>query len=177
MDDVFVAASSSSPMGPQACSFWVEIPISQPRPNSPPSVKRVEQFTYTAALSTAAVNRSASACVRVRMVLAVAGGVLCNVSNGFAYAVHHLDGKDIVQKLGVKVRRAGGRTGNDGGGACVQPQLYRQLARSNAVGAKTLREPGRNSCAMAECTRHTSSALHTLGRLALAFSIMSSAFA
>ena len=62
------------------------------------------------------------------------------MGNGFVYAVHHLDGKDIVQKLGVKVRRASGRTGNDGGGACVQPQLYRQLARSNAVGAKTLRE-------------------------------------
>ena len=30
-------------------------------------LKRVEQFTYTAALSTAAVNRSASACVWVRM--------------------------------------------------------------------------------------------------------------
>ena len=43
-------------MGPRACSFWVEMPISQPRPNSPPSVKRVEQFTYTAALSTAAAK-------------------------------------------------------------------------------------------------------------------------
>ena len=28
---------------PRACSFWVEMPISQPRPNSPPSVKRVER--------------------------------------------------------------------------------------------------------------------------------------
>ena len=37
--------SSSKPMGPRAWSFWVEMPISQPRPNSPPSVKRVEQFT------------------------------------------------------------------------------------------------------------------------------------
>ena len=30
------------PMGPRAWSFWVEMPISQPRPNSPPSVNRVE---------------------------------------------------------------------------------------------------------------------------------------
>ena len=33
--------SSSSPMGPRACIFWVEMPISAPRPNSPPSVNRV----------------------------------------------------------------------------------------------------------------------------------------
>ena len=48
-------------MGPRACSFWVEMPISAPRPNSPPSVKRVEAFTYTAALS---------ACWRKRWALA-----------------------------------------------------------------------------------------------------------
>ena len=45
--------------------------------------------------------------------LAVAGGMLCNVGNGLVYAVHHLDGKNIVQKLGVKVRsdKMPGRTG------------------------------------------------------------------
>ena len=37
--------SSRSPIGPRACSFCVEMPISQPRPNSPPSVKRVEALT------------------------------------------------------------------------------------------------------------------------------------
>ncbi len=52
---------SGSPSGPRACSFWVEIPISAPKPNSPPSVKRVEAFTITAAESTAAVNRRAAA--------------------------------------------------------------------------------------------------------------------
>ena len=38
----------------------MEIPSSQPRPNSPPSVKRVEAFQYTAALSTRAVKRPAA---------------------------------------------------------------------------------------------------------------------
>ena len=38
----FVLVSSRRPMGPRAWSFWVEMPISAPRPNSPPSVKRVE---------------------------------------------------------------------------------------------------------------------------------------
>ena len=33
------------PIGPRACVFWVEIPISAPKPNSPPSVKRVEALT------------------------------------------------------------------------------------------------------------------------------------
>ena len=32
--------------------FWVEMPISHPSPNSPPSVNRVDAFQYTAALST-----------------------------------------------------------------------------------------------------------------------------
>lgn len=41
----FVEVSSRTPMGPRACSFWVEMPISAPQPNSPPSVKRVEALT------------------------------------------------------------------------------------------------------------------------------------
>ena len=43
------------------------MPISQPSPNSPPSVKRVEAFTYTAAESTAAQNASAAAASSVTM--------------------------------------------------------------------------------------------------------------
>ena len=39
-----VVVSSLSPMGPRAWSFAVEMPISAPKPNSPPSVKRVEAF-------------------------------------------------------------------------------------------------------------------------------------
>ena len=35
----------STPMGPRACSFWVLMPISAPKPNTPPSVKRVEALT------------------------------------------------------------------------------------------------------------------------------------
>ncbi len=37
--------SSRIPIGPRACSFWVELPISAPIPNSPPSVNRVEALT------------------------------------------------------------------------------------------------------------------------------------
>src|SRR6478609_2267378 len=51
---------SGSPMGPRACSFWVEIPISAPKPNSPPSVNRVEALTRTDAESTSATKRWAA---------------------------------------------------------------------------------------------------------------------
>ena len=54
-------------MGPRACSFCVEMPISAPRPKTPPSVKRVEALTYTAAESTSRVKRRAAARSRVTM--------------------------------------------------------------------------------------------------------------
>lgn len=38
----FQEVSSFRPMGPRACIFCVEMPISAPMPNSAPSVKRVE---------------------------------------------------------------------------------------------------------------------------------------
>ena len=41
----FVVQSSRTPIGPRACSFCVELPISAPMPNSPPSVKRVDALT------------------------------------------------------------------------------------------------------------------------------------
>ena len=41
----FSVHSSRTPIGPRACSFCVELPISAPMPNSPPSVKRVEALT------------------------------------------------------------------------------------------------------------------------------------
>ena len=48
--------------------------------------------------------------------------------------------------------------------------------RATRAGPRRRASLGRNSAAMAECTRQTSSALQTLGRLALAFSMMSSAW-
>ena len=60
-----VEVISGRPIGPRACSFWVEIPISAPKPNSPPSVNRVEALTRTAAESTAATKRCALVCESV----------------------------------------------------------------------------------------------------------------
>jgi hypothetical protein len=42
-----VVVNSSSPMGPKAWSLVVLIPISEPNPNSNPSLNRVEAFTRT----------------------------------------------------------------------------------------------------------------------------------
>ena len=55
------SSARAGAIGPRACSFWVEMPISAPKPNSPPSVNRVEALTITAAASTSAVHRRAAA--------------------------------------------------------------------------------------------------------------------
>src|SRR5579863_1484021 len=59
------AHSSRTPIGPRACSFCVELPISAPIPNSAPSVKRVEALTYTHAASTSSWKRRPAAASRV----------------------------------------------------------------------------------------------------------------
>lgn len=41
----FSLVSWGAPIGPRACSFWVEMPISAPKPNMPPSVNRVDTLT------------------------------------------------------------------------------------------------------------------------------------
>jgi len=40
----FEEVSSASAKGPRQCNFCVLMPISAPKPNSPPSVKRVDAF-------------------------------------------------------------------------------------------------------------------------------------
>src|SRR5439155_17737758 len=45
----FAVVSSRRPMGPRAWSFWELIPISAPKPNSSPSVKRVAALTVITA--------------------------------------------------------------------------------------------------------------------------------
>ena len=59
--DTWTCTALCSPIGPRAWSFCVELPISAPIPNSPPSVKRVEALTYTQAASTPSWNSRALA--------------------------------------------------------------------------------------------------------------------
>ena len=74
--------------------------------------------------------------------LAVAGGVGGNVSDGLVHAVHELHGQDIVQKFGVEVLPAGGRSWDDRRGALVQPQLHGDLACGGSVIHQTLFQLG-----------------------------------
>src|SRR3984893_13162839 len=53
--------SSAAPTGPRGGRRWVELPISAPMPNSPPSANWVEALTSTMALSTSRRKRSATA--------------------------------------------------------------------------------------------------------------------
>ena len=62
--DVLGRGHLRSPIGPRAWSFWVEMPISAPKPNSPPSTNRLEAFTSTAAASISAANRAADVATR-----------------------------------------------------------------------------------------------------------------
>ena len=41
----FVVVKATSPIGPRTCSFCVDMPISAPKPNSSPSVNRVDALT------------------------------------------------------------------------------------------------------------------------------------
>src|ERR1700751_76987 len=59
--------SSARANGPRQWSFCVLMPISAPKPNSPPSVKRVEAFQYTAAESISRRNLRAFASSAVMM--------------------------------------------------------------------------------------------------------------
>ena len=54
-------------MGPRACNFCVEIATSAPKPNCPPSVKRVEAFTYTQADPADLMNKAAFALLSVKI--------------------------------------------------------------------------------------------------------------
>ena len=74
--------SSRRPMGPRAWSFWVEMPISAPKPNSSPSTKRVEALTSTAAASTSCGEAVGGGEVVGDDGLAVAGAVAGDVVDG-----------------------------------------------------------------------------------------------
>ena len=56
-----VVVIASSPMGPRARRFWLDIPISAPKLICSPSVNRVEVLTMTAAQSESAMKRLAAA--------------------------------------------------------------------------------------------------------------------
>ena len=83
-----VVVISGSAIGPLACSFCVEMPISAPKPNSPPSVNLVEAFTITAAESTPLMKASIAAAESLTMasVWALLQRRVCSVAGGWIAA-------------------------------------------------------------------------------------------
>ena len=122
------------------------MPISQPRPNWPPSVKRVEALTYTAALSVCSAKRRGGFGIGGNDGVGMAGAVRVDVGDGFVGRADNLDGEDVVGKLGVEVFRPRRRAADEGGGSIVGAQLYRRqsprLSVFNQTPAQTRQEGG-----------------------------------
>ena len=99
--------SSSSPIGPRTWSFCVLTATSAPKPNCPPSLKRVLALTNTADELISSTKRVALAQSFVRMLSECS--VLCylDVGDGLFDAVHDLDTEDQPQPFGVEVVGAG----------------------------------------------------------------------
>lgn len=96
--------------------------------------------------------------------------------DGGVQTVDHADGEDIVEILGVKVLLAR-RVSRSMicAAAASEPQLDRREPLCRAVITSAFLSMGKNFAATARCTRQTSSALQTEGRLVLAFSRMRTA--
>ena len=163
-----VEVISGRPIGPRACSFWVEMPISAPKPNSPPSVKRVEALTSTAAESTARDEA-----LRVRLGvgddrLGVRRGVAADVLD--RRVERGYDGRGDLERevLGGPVLLGRGLDPVLGG-----ERLVAVDGDPGVLQGRTMR--GTNSPATSACTSSDSAALHTEVRWVLALSTMRSA--
>ena len=146
------------------------MPISAPKPNSSPSVKRVDAFTTTAPASTSSVNRRAAARSRVRIasVWPVPNRLTCSIaaSSDGTTATLILSAEELAAEV-VVGRLAHRRHASR---ARRRRRPARRPARRSASATA-----GRNASATASCTTSDSAALHTLGRWVLALTTMSSA--
>ena len=156
--------SSRSPIGPRAWSFCVELPISAPIPNSPPSVNRVEALTYTQAASTPSWKARAERVSRGHDRLRMAAAVRIDVSDRLLGRIDDADRKLEREVLGVPVlvgRRVDRRVRGRGAGALVAVQ--RDAGRVQGVQAP----PAGTPAATSAWTSSVSAALQTPGPLQL----------
>src|SRR4051794_37928792 len=164
----FVEVSSGRPIGPRACSFCVEMPISAPKPNSAPSVNRVDALTITAALSTVATNRRAACCddVTIASVWPLPYVLMCRTassSDATTPTARSSERYSAYQSSSV--------TGTTSPYAAVAASPC-TVTPATPRAARTF---GRNSPATASCTSSVSAALQTEGRDVFALTTMSSA--
>ncbi|CNM11398.1 Uncharacterised protein [Mycobacterium tuberculosis] len=152
-----VDVNSGSPIGPRACSFWVEMPISAPKPNCSPSVNAVDAFTITAAASICSVKRWAAS----RLVVTIAS--VCPVPYSLIWAMAASTPSTTATAMSSD-RYSRRRSASSGSRCTVTPACCRAASnRGNAVSA------------IAASTSSVSAALQTLGRRVLEFSKIRSA--
>src|SRR5699024_1143640 len=170
-----VEVSSSRPIGPRACSFWLEIPISAPKPNSPPSVKRVEAFTITAAASTrdTKYREAFRESVTIASVCWVEWVRMCSRAvsmSGTTRTAMSMERYSVDQSSSVA--------------SCTRALLFAARATAStrsspctvtSSSAKPSNARGKKSSATCSCTSKVSAALHTEQRWALALVAMSTA--
>ncbi len=130
-------------MGPRAWSFCVELPISAPMPNSPPSVNRVDALTYTQAASTPSWNALAASVSRVTIASECPEAVPVDVLDCLLGRVHDPHGQLERQVLGVPVVVARG-VDRHAGRACPRALVAVQLDAGLVQGPQG---PPRNSSA------------------------------
>ena len=95
--------SCSTPTGPRAWKRPVAMPISAPKPNSPPSANWVEALCRTMALSTSCRNFSAAALILGHDRVGVMRAVALDMPDRGVHAVDHLGGDDGVEIFGRPV--------------------------------------------------------------------------
>jgi len=106
VDHILVACQLLDADGPAAWKRSVEIPISAPMPNSPPSANCVEALCNTIALSTR--DRSAAPSPHCRNDrVGMRGPVAGDMRNRFIDPIDLSHGDDRVQVLGIPIRLTG----------------------------------------------------------------------
>src|SRR5581483_1343251 len=167
----FVVVSSRTPSGPRAWRRFVEMPISAPKPNSPPSVKRVDAFTNTAAASTSRANRRAAARSSVTIASArpVEWRATCAIASPRSATTRT---ERIRSRYSVSQSRSVAGT-TSGTRARVSGQPRSSTPRARIAAAIS----GRNAAATSRWTSNVSSALQTPGRDVFALSAIASACA
>ena len=140
----FNVVSSFTPMGPRACSFWVEMPTSAPEPElltvDEPR-RRVHQHRRPVDLGHEAVGgRHVGGDDGLGMPRAVPRDVL----DGVAHVVDHADGHHRAEELGGEVALQGRHgVGHDGAHPLVGPDLdARRRQRRGQPGQERSRHTG-----------------------------------
>ena len=148
-------------MGPRAWSFWVLMPISAPKPNSAPSVKRVDALTTTVPASTASVKRPAAARSRVRM------ASVWPEPNRLTWSMA-ASSDGTTATLILRARNSRPKSSSVASPiAGTRARAPASPTSSTPCSTSAAATAGRKASATASCTTSDSAALHTLGPLRL----------